>query len=109
MRNYPLINRKALDIKPLAKRHHDLAVSVISGLDNAINPFICKKFKGRIKWDTTKPYGQSRRCLDTNKAFKEFGFKAKTDFKEELKRTIEWYKSHYTPDSIQCHEKYRVY
>ena len=29
--------------------------------------------------------------LDTTKAFKEFGFKVKTDFKEGLKRTIEWY------------------
>ena len=45
MRNYALINRKALDIKPLAKRHHDLDMSVISDLDNAVNPLICKKFK----------------------------------------------------------------
>jgi len=49
MRNYPLINRKALDIKPLAKRHHDLDISVISGLDNAVNPLICKKFKAVAK------------------------------------------------------------
>ena len=92
MRNYPLINRKALDIKPLTKRHHDLDISVISGLDNAVNPFICKKFKGIIKWDTTKPYGQPWRCFDTTKAYKEFGFKAKTQFEEGLKKTIEWYK-----------------
>jgi GDP-L-fucose synthase len=31
--------------------------------------------------------------LDTTKAFMEFGFKAKTDFREGLKKTIEWYKS----------------
>jgi len=30
--------------------------------------------------------------LDTTKAFREFGFKAKTDFREGLKKTIEWYK-----------------
>ena len=48
-------------------------------------------FKGRIIWDTTKPDGQPRRCLDTKRAMKEFGFKAKTSFKEGLKKTIEWY------------------
>ncbi|MBA7510289.1 GDP-L-fucose synthase [subsurface metagenome] len=49
-------------------------------------------FEGKIVWDTTKPDGQPRRCLDTLKAYKEFGFKAKTPFEEGLKRTIEWYK-----------------
>jgi len=52
-------------------------------------------FKGNIAWDTTKPDGQPRRCLDTTLACKEFGFKAKTDFKEGLKKTIEWYRSAY--------------
>ena len=49
-------------------------------------------FQGKIKWDTSKPDGQPRRCLDTTKAEKEFGFKAKTYFREGLERTIEWYK-----------------
>jgi len=48
-------------------------------------------FKGEIIWDTSKPDGQPRRMLDTSKAEKEFGFKAKTNFDEGLKRTIKWY------------------
>ncbi len=48
-------------------------------------------FKGKIAWDKTKPDGQPRRCLDTSRAAKEFGFKAKTKFEEGLKKTIEWY------------------
>jgi GDP-L-fucose synthase len=48
-------------------------------------------YKGNIVWDTSKPDGQPRRCLDTSKARDEFGFKAKTSFKEGLKRTIKWY------------------
>jgi GDP-L-fucose synthase len=48
-------------------------------------------FKGKIIWDKTKLDGQPRRCLDTVKARKEFGFKAKTSFEEGLKKTIEWY------------------
>jgi len=50
-------------------------------------------FKGKIVWDTSKPDGQPRRCLDTLKAEKEFGFKAKTDFGNGLRKTIEWYKT----------------
>ena len=49
-------------------------------------------FKGEIRWDSSKPDGQPRRALDTNKAQKEFKFRAKTDFKEGLKKTIEWYR-----------------
>jgi len=51
-------------------------------------------FKGKIIWDSTKPEGQPRRCLDTKKAYKEFGFKAKTDFKDGLKTMIEWYREY---------------
>ena len=47
--------------------------------------------KGRIVWDRTKPDGQPRRMLDTTRALKEFGFKARTDFREGLKKTIDWY------------------
>ena len=50
-------------------------------------------FKGEILWDHSKPDGQPRRSLDTVRAEKEFGFKAKTDFREGLLRTIEWYRS----------------
>jgi len=49
------------------------------------------EFDGEIRWDTTKPDGQPRRCLDVIRAEKEFGFKAKTDFRGGLKKTIEWY------------------
>lgn len=48
-------------------------------------------FKGEIIWDKTKPDGQLRRCLDVSRALNEFGFMAKTDFKEGLKKTIDWY------------------
>jgi len=49
-------------------------------------------FKGKIIWDKSKPDGQPRRCLDTSRAAKEFGFKAKTKFEEGLNKTIKWYR-----------------
>jgi GDP-L-fucose synthase len=48
-------------------------------------------FKGEVRWDTSKPDGQPRRCLVTSRAKEEFGFEAKTSFEEGLKATIEWY------------------
>ena len=50
------------------------------------------EFEGNVVWDTSKPNGQPRRKLDTTRAKERFGFEAKTDFKEGLKKTIAWYK-----------------
>jgi GDP-L-fucose synthase len=48
-------------------------------------------FQGEIRWDTTKPNGQPRRCLDVERARNTFGFSAKVDLLEGVKRTVEWY------------------
>lgn len=59
--------------------------------------FICQlmNFKGKIRWDKSKPDGQMRRRLDVSKAEKEFNFKVREKFKEGLKKTIKWYLSNY--------------
>jgi GDP-L-fucose synthase len=49
-------------------------------------------FTGQIVWDTTKPNGQPRRALNTDRAAEHFGFRATTDFDEGLRRTVEWYR-----------------
>jgi GDP-L-fucose synthase len=48
-------------------------------------------YDGKIIWDATKPDGQPRRCIDTSRAEKEFGFKAMTTLDDGLKKTIDWY------------------
>jgi GDP-L-fucose synthase len=48
-------------------------------------------FQGRVVWDRSKPDGQPRRCLDTSRAEREFGFRARTTFAEGLERTVRWY------------------
>lgn len=57
------------------------------------------EFRGRIVWDSTKPDGQPRRMLDTQRAEKEFGFRAVVGLEEGLRQTIEWYRNH-SNDSI---------
>jgi GDP-L-fucose synthase len=49
-------------------------------------------FRGSIHWDTSKPDGQPRRCLDISRAEKEFGFRASTSLEAGLSRTVEWYR-----------------
>ena len=48
-------------------------------------------FEGRVCWDTSKPNGQPCRKLDTTRAKEYFGFSAKTNFEDGLRKTIDWY------------------
>lgn len=57
-------------------------------------------FTGEIRWQTDKPNGQPRRCLDTSKAKESFGFEAEVSLREGLRRTIEWYKGSATISAI---------
>ena len=50
-------------------------------------------YEGRIRWDTTMPDGQPRRMLDTSRAKKSYGFVAKVDLIDGLRRTIDWWES----------------
>lgn len=73
-------------------------VNVGSGQEITIRDLaelICElcQFDGRIEWDDTKPDGQPRRCLDTTRAKREFGFQATTDFRDGLIETIEWFRN----------------
>ena len=51
-------------------------------------------YEGEIVWETDKPNGQPRRCLDTERAKNAFGFTAEVEFKQGLKNTIDWYRQH---------------
>lgn len=82
----------------LAAEHYDepAPVNLGSGREISIKDLtstiaLMMGFTGTIRWDTSKPNGQPRRCLDTSKAKTLFGFKATTSFEEGLQRTINWY------------------
>jgi GDP-L-fucose synthase len=74
-------------------------INIGSGLEISIRDLVkliikFTGFKGKIVWDKNKPDGQPRRSLNTSKAFKEFGFKARVNFEDGLKSTISWYLNH---------------
>jgi GDP-L-fucose synthase len=50
-------------------------------------------YKGEVRWDTTMPDGQPRRCLDTSVADRVLGWRARTPFREGLRRTIDWFEA----------------
>jgi GDP-L-fucose synthase len=51
-------------------------------------------FEGEIVWDTSKPNGQPRRCLEVSRAKNAFGFAASTTLQEGLRSTVAWFQSH---------------
>ncbi len=54
-------------------------------------------YEGELVWDTSKPNGQPRRCLDTERAARYFGFKASTPLRAGLERAIAWYRAQSEP------------
>jgi len=49
-------------------------------------------FEGKIIWDSSKPNGQPRRCLDVTRAKELFGFEAAHDLRQGLAKTVAWFK-----------------
>jgi len=50
-------------------------------------------YAGRVRWDTSRPNGQPRRCLDTTRAAELFGFRAQVPLREGIARTVAWYRA----------------
>ncbi|HNV27301.1 MAG TPA: GDP-L-fucose synthase [Nitrospira sp.] len=50
-------------------------------------------YKGELVWDTGKPNGQPRRCLDTTRAKQLFGFEAAMKLRAGLRTTIGWFQA----------------
>ncbi len=65
---------------------HDLVMLICELMD----------FKGEIVWETDKPNGQPRRCLDIQRAKERFGFMAEMEFRQGLQNTIAWYQANAT-------------
>ena len=48
-------------------------------------------FTGTLRWDPSKPDGQPRRRIDPGRAASLLGWSARMDFREGLRRTVDWY------------------
>lgn len=78
------------------KYNREEPVNLGTGVEISIKDLVEKivqltGYEGRVSWDTSKPNGQPRRCLDISRAKESFGFQAKVDFDEGLRRTIDWF------------------
>lgn len=47
-------------------------------------------YDGEIRWDTTRPDGQPRKCLDVSRARDALGWTARVPLAEGLARTVAW-------------------
>ncbi len=88
----------AADALVLAAERYDGAepVNVGTGVETSIRETAeliadVLGWQGEIEWDTSKPNGQPRRCLDASKAERLFGFRARVGLREGIERTVAWY------------------
>ncbi len=51
-------------------------------------------YEGELVWNEAYPNGQPRRLLDVSRAEELFGFRARVNFEEGLRKTIDWYLQH---------------
>lgn len=97
-REFLFVEDAAEGIVMASERYDDSEpVNLGSGIEISIKDLLTliarhTGFSGQIRWDTTKPNGQPRRALNTERAYERFGFRATTSFDEGLRRTIEWYR-----------------
>lgn len=82
----------------MATEHYDSPepVNIGSGKETSIKDLVymlCNitGYRGKIKWDTAKPTGFLRRCMDVSRAYERFGFKASVGLREGLEETVRWY------------------
>ena len=57
-------------------------------------------YSGEIIWDTSRPDGQPRRCLDISRARALLQFEASTSLAEGLRNTVDWYLAHCRPAEL---------
>ncbi|HQF70955.1 MAG TPA: GDP-L-fucose synthase [Promineifilum sp.] len=97
-REFLYVEDAAEGIALAAERYDDSEpVNLGSGFEISIRDLLTTiarhtGFTGRIVWDASKPNGQPRRALNTDRAFEHFGFRATTDFDEGLRQTVAWYR-----------------
>lgn len=95
-REFLYVEDAAEGIVTLAKNYDSTEpINFGSGVETSIKELVemikyLSRYKGKIRWDKSKPDGHPRRCMDVSKA-KKYGFCAKTDLLNGIKKTIRWY------------------
>ena len=84
----------------MATEHYDGAapINIGSGHEITIRDLVLTikrltGYEGDVTWQTDKPNGQPRRCLDTSRAWAAFSFEASTSLEEGIAETVRWWES----------------
>ena len=107
-REFLYVDDAARAIRLAAEKYDDPApINVGSGsevrmkdLAEAIKKVV--GYKGEIIWDTSRPNGQPRRCLDVSRARSAFGFSANVTLPLGIQLTYDWFRDNYKslPDTL---------
>jgi GDP-L-fucose synthase len=102
-REFLYVDDCAEGIVAAAEQYDDAdPVNLGSGVEISIKDLVAliakeTGFTGAVTWDTDKPNGQPRRCLDVSRATERFGFTAGTSFADGLRTTIDWWEAQGAP------------
>jgi GDP-L-fucose synthase len=83
-------------VRALERYDEPAAVNLGTGVETAIADVVrmiaeAVGYRGAVRWNSREPEGQPRRALDVSRAEKMFGFRAKVELADGLRRTVEWY------------------
>lgn len=101
-RDFLYVEDAARGIISAAERYDEMKpVNLGSGQEVSIKDLVniiaeLMHYKGSIEWDTSKPNGQPRRCVDIKRATEKLGFRPLVPLQEGLKRTIGWFNSNFS-------------
>jgi GDP-L-fucose synthase len=105
-REFVFVRDTARAIALATERYDDgEPVNIGSGTEISIRELVdvikrLTNYTGELIWDSSKPDGQPRRCLDVSRAKNGFGFSADTPFEEGLKETIAWFEDQQKKNSV---------
>lgn len=96
-REFLYIDDAAAGVLAAAERIRDaIPINLGSGQEVSIKALAemiaaAANYSGRIAWDSSKPDGQPRRCLDVTRAAALLHWRAQTRLAEGIRNTVNWY------------------
>ncbi len=79
------------------KYNESQLVNLSSGQDTSVRDLVeilreITGYSGKIRWDASRPDGQSRRVFDISKAEREIEFAPRITLRDGLQKTVDWYR-----------------
>ena len=81
-------------------------INISSGVPTTIRELVetiadLSGFRGRVRWDSTKPDGQMEKLFDVTRMREWLGFECRTPLRDGIRKTIEWFEANYASLAVE--------